>query len=209
MARGTDTSRVAANIKGAREGQGLDLKGLSARLDKMGHGISYSSLSRIENGTRRVDVDDLVHLALALRTTPNRLLIGPSADGRDAVTIGPVETTALRAWQWVNGDARLLEDPTESAAAYRARVRPDAPHVGHRLPPGDVLHSDAFAQFGDALRALRDAGVEDLQGALVAWELWQGAEDAQANPDRDTSGPAEYIVTRPDGTTEHVKEEQA
>jgi transcriptional regulator with XRE-family HTH domain len=50
---------------------------LSERLAALGRPILPSGLSKIEQGTRRVDVDDLVALADALETVPSRLLRSP------------------------------------------------------------------------------------------------------------------------------------
>ena len=47
---------------------------LDAALATVGRPIIQSGISKIENGSRRVDVDDLVALALALGTTPHALL---------------------------------------------------------------------------------------------------------------------------------------
>lgn len=74
MQRGTTADQVAANVRTLRRGQQLDLADLSARLDKLGHPISLSGLSKLETGARRVDVDDLVSLAVALGVTPSDLL---------------------------------------------------------------------------------------------------------------------------------------
>jgi transcriptional regulator with XRE-family HTH domain len=70
---------VAKQIRRIRELDGLSLQELSERLEKIGRPIVPSGLSKIELGNRRVDVDDLVALAAALRTTPNDLLYGPGA----------------------------------------------------------------------------------------------------------------------------------
>ena len=67
---------VAANLRRLREEQHLSLHDLSVRLAALGRPILPSGLSKIEQGTRRVDVDDLVALADALRTVPSRLLRG-------------------------------------------------------------------------------------------------------------------------------------
>jgi transcriptional regulator with XRE-family HTH domain len=52
---------------------------LSDRLVAVGRPILASGLSKIEAGTRRVDVDDLVALAEAMWATPDDLLTAPDA----------------------------------------------------------------------------------------------------------------------------------
>src|SRR6476659_4961943 len=54
---------------------------LSRRLGEMGREIPPLGLRRIEAGTRRVDADDLVALAVALGVSPITLLM-PAADGQ-------------------------------------------------------------------------------------------------------------------------------
>ena len=67
---------VKANLRRLREEEHLSLHELSERLATLGRPILPSGLSKIEQGSRRVDVDDLVALADALRTVPSRLLRG-------------------------------------------------------------------------------------------------------------------------------------
>lgn len=69
---------VAANVKAHREDLRLSLQDLSARMGSVGRPILASGLSKIEQGDRRVDVDDLVALATALETTPARMLASES-----------------------------------------------------------------------------------------------------------------------------------
>ncbi|MGW3486515.1 helix-turn-helix domain-containing protein [Streptomyces sp. NPDC001054] len=66
--------RVAAEV--ARLRGRVTVRELSARLEELGRPILPSGISKIEHGLRRVDVDDLVALAMALEVTPNRLLFG-------------------------------------------------------------------------------------------------------------------------------------
>jgi transcriptional regulator with XRE-family HTH domain len=70
---------VKAQIRRLREQRGLSLQALSEQLETVGRPILASGLSKIEAGTRRVDVDDLVALAEALGATPDDLLTAPDA----------------------------------------------------------------------------------------------------------------------------------
>lgn len=69
---------VSAQIRRRREEKRLSLQALSDRLGALGRPILASGLSKIEAGTRRVDVDDLVALADALETVPSALLTDPA-----------------------------------------------------------------------------------------------------------------------------------
>jgi transcriptional regulator with XRE-family HTH domain len=72
---GSVGQRVAKEV--ARLRGRTTVRELSARLSKLGRPILPSGITKIEQGSRRVDVDDLVALALALEVTPTRLLLGP------------------------------------------------------------------------------------------------------------------------------------
>jgi transcriptional regulator with XRE-family HTH domain len=77
--RGEVGDRVARNLRRLRERRNLTLQALSERLSELGRPILASGLSKIEQGDRRVDVDDLAALANALDTVPSQLL-EPSED---------------------------------------------------------------------------------------------------------------------------------
>lgn len=98
---------------------------LERELDRLGHRIQASSITKIEKGDRRVDVDDLVALAVALRTTPNALLL-PDVDRRGVVTRhnlteshDPAPTTDL--WEWATGEVPLGAQPSKSSDSEQVR----------------------------------------------------------------------------------------
>ncbi|WP_298229627.1 helix-turn-helix transcriptional regulator [Gryllotalpicola sp.] len=138
---GNTNQHVAANLRRTRQGIGLDVRSLSARIKAAGRAISPSAISKIENGDRRVDVDDLAVLAFALSTTPADLLTPP--EGADAPTGLPEQFNAEELRSWVEGRTALTDDAltrywTEqgnlaAAALYRAEEtlrRIDAGHGG-------------------------------------------------------------------------------
>ncbi len=91
----------------------MDLRTFAERIKESGRAMSASALSKVENGDRRVDVDDLTVFAYILGTTPAALLT-PTQDGPP--TGVPADTFAaeeLRAW--VRGQAKLT---TEDLARY-------------------------------------------------------------------------------------------
>ncbi|MEU2311200.1 helix-turn-helix domain-containing protein [Streptomyces albidoflavus] len=104
------------------------MRELSSRLKLLGRPILPSGITKIEQGQRRVDVDDLVALAIALKVTPNRLLFGkppvdpeayPSEDSdyeglyevaADGIFLRLAPELALDAWatwEWAVGDEPL------------------------------------------------------------------------------------------------------
>ncbi|MGW2261441.1 helix-turn-helix domain-containing protein [Streptomyces sp. NPDC001780] len=70
-AAGAHAGRAVARL---REGRGWDQREMTARLAATGRPLSQPVLSRIEAGTRRLDVDDLVALAEVLRVAVSALL---------------------------------------------------------------------------------------------------------------------------------------
>ena len=70
--------QVAENVKTLRSR--IPVRELSARLESLGRPILPSGITKIEQGARRVDVDDLVALADALDASPLGLLL-PNAGG--------------------------------------------------------------------------------------------------------------------------------
>lgn len=65
---------VCEAVKSRRLARGLTHEKLAELLRQAGRPIPVIGLSRIENGARRVDVDDLIVLADALATTPYELM---------------------------------------------------------------------------------------------------------------------------------------
>lgn len=69
---------VAANVHRVRKARRLSTRQLSARLTEAGRSIPPSGITRIEQGLRRVDVDDLATLAKVLDVEASQLLMPPS-----------------------------------------------------------------------------------------------------------------------------------
>ena len=63
------------NIKRVRRAKKLRLEDLSNRLAELGHPLSKASLSQIETGGRRIDVDDLASISTALGVSPVDLML--------------------------------------------------------------------------------------------------------------------------------------
>lgn len=96
---------VAANVQRRREELRLTYAQLSRRL--VGHGrlIPTLGLRRIEAGERRVDVDELLAIALALDVTPITLLMPHPPNGGKEVAVTATGVNAnVRAfdlWNWL------------------------------------------------------------------------------------------------------------
>lgn len=121
--------RVAANVRQLRERRGLTLDELSQRLGEIGRPILKSGLSKLETGQRRVDVDDLLALAIALETSPNRLLLGEDVEKDDSVNIvGSLTSSTDAAWSWACGQL------SEFSGSYPWAWFLDS----HHATPGDM-----------------------------------------------------------------------
>ena len=106
---GHTNEHVAANLRRIRQSNGVDLRELSARIKETGRVISPSALSKIENGDRRVDVDDLTVFAYALETTPAALL-APPGDTQVPAGVPEGRFTAEEITLWLQGRVTLTTD---------------------------------------------------------------------------------------------------
>jgi transcriptional regulator with XRE-family HTH domain len=114
---------LRGNIKRIREAQRLTYVALSERLTELGRPIPVLGLRRIERGERRVDVDDLVALAVALATPPVDLMVpGDAADDATYGVTPEVSTTAAVAREWISGTDFLTkpESPADLAVAIQS-----------------------------------------------------------------------------------------
>lgn len=105
---------VAANIARARRVRGFSLQQLENRLAELGRRIPVSGLSRIENEDRRVEVDDLMVIALALDISPLGLILPITPAPDTDVEVTGARGGAALFWQWAlteyshDGDERGL-----------------------------------------------------------------------------------------------------
>ncbi|MFV0126340.1 helix-turn-helix domain-containing protein [Streptomyces sp. HMX112] len=112
-------SLVRKRIRALRVAQGWSLEELATRAN-----VSQSTLSRIENGQRRLALDQLVTLARALGTTLDQLV----ENATDDVISSPQLDSAHGLMRWpVKADPgmtvvrqRLTEPPPDSPARLRA-----------------------------------------------------------------------------------------
>jgi transcriptional regulator with XRE-family HTH domain len=101
---GPTGERLRTNIQRIRTDKRISYRVLADRLEEIGRPIPTLGLSRLENGDRRVDADDLMALALALEVAPNELLLAPHDVAE--VALAPAVTMPLpRAWTWAAGSA--------------------------------------------------------------------------------------------------------
>jgi len=105
---GPTSETVREHAKRMRKSRGWSLAAVCERMTEAGRPFAISSLSEIENGKRRVDVDDLIALAAALGVSPLWMLM-PDASAKDepiAVTgVGAMD--ANRYWEWLRAENPL------------------------------------------------------------------------------------------------------
>ena len=130
-AAGAPSSRIAGNLRRMRKRRGLSTYDLAARLKEIGWPVQQSGITRVERGERRVDVDDLVALSVALNCSPNRLLMPEELEisrsgqvGYGAILIGDVLVDTRDMWAWACGEKPLV-------------IR-DREHWDEAQQPGDV-----------------------------------------------------------------------
>lgn len=171
--------RVAANVREIRKARRLDLSDVSDRLDRVGQPISVSGLSKLETGSRRVAVDDLVALALVLDVTPSRLLLTATASADAKVQLAPnMALPEIAAWQWASGEASIqmpwhVNDPPEMLADRILRFAKENQPYRVKEP---VITLEEMEEHGEALAQLLRAAqfakektnwsLEKLAGAI-------------------------------------------
>ena len=105
--RDATAETVSANVKRLRTQQNLGLRGLSKKLGEVGRPLGHSAIDQIEKGTRRVDVDDLMALAVALDVSPITLLLPDNPEAEVTVPGEDDPVSAPRLWLWLRADASL------------------------------------------------------------------------------------------------------
>lgn len=98
---------LGANLARARKAANLSLKELSAKLDELDRKISWSGISKIENGNRKVDADELIALALTLNVSPLALLLPQSRERQAPITLTGLDASAESVWKWALGSTPL------------------------------------------------------------------------------------------------------
>lgn len=128
---GASGKAVAVNVRRLIKEQRLTFAELSERLAKVGRQIPPLGLRKIVAETRRVDADDLVALAVALKVSPATLLMPEvsTAGPRDRVTMTgtdpsgpPVQIPARAVWEWLTAEKPIV--PTMDFLEFGSRSWP-------------------------------------------------------------------------------------
>jgi len=94
---------VRSNVARIRKRKDLTLRDVADRLQETDRPLAFNTLSEIERGARRVDVDDLVALAAALEVSPSSILMPEVIDGDMSVKGTGIEKPmeAAHYWNWL------------------------------------------------------------------------------------------------------------
>ena len=174
---GAVSKRVAQNLAVLRIARRLSQPQLAKRMTELGRPMAAAVLSKTEQLDRRVDVDDLVALAIALGVTPDRLLLtGPITPeiADQAIELTPaVRMPPLDAWLWAVGDVPLFGSDVDPNA-WRRENRPHDP--GKHIDMSELRrHPELVRQAAALVRAARDEGVG--LAALLDFVELAGARD--------------------------------
>jgi transcriptional regulator with XRE-family HTH domain len=166
---------VAANIERLIESQNLSYAQLSRRLKKLGRTIAPLGLTRIRDLQRRVDVDDLIALALALGVSPTTLLLPHSAASTEAgaagaktpVTNGGEQYPLSQVWSWFVAESPIdvppSYPPSRAAAEFKLRAGPDA-----AIPEGfsvPIDHERLQSMMYDMALSMKDVRISRVEDA--------------------------------------------
>lgn len=122
---GATSKTVAANLTRLRKSLNLNYTEVSKRLEAIGHnGISALAVRRMEETKRRVDVDDLMALSLALGVNPNALLVRSTESATEKVELSgrdePIMAQTL--WGWLQ--AKNCLGAIDDQVLFRRRALP-------------------------------------------------------------------------------------
>ncbi|MGW4352436.1 Z1 domain-containing protein [Nocardia sp. NPDC004582] len=182
--------RLSQRVQDLRVARGLTLATLARRMGELGRPIDLSTLGKLEKGQRRVDVDDLVALALALEVSPNGLLLPDTASGDRIDLTERFRVTSSEAWKWAVGDqptdplslALQRHEPSKSSTARSALPLPHNERADHRdlviatatqirMTLHHTLLADMAVTKPKRLERAMDYHAEDIAGA------WQYATE--------------------------------
>lgn len=168
---GPVSDQVRRNIRELRECRGMSLRALSERMGELGRPLRVPVLFRIEQGERRVDVDDLVAFAAALNCPPNRLLLPGNTDewesGSRYAPTSTIEVSPAGAWWWALGYGPLCADDDRANLTARRMIdyedeEPAGRHAWRGARPVDYVWQDT----GDGRVRLRFARPDVGPGSL-------------------------------------------
>ncbi|MGV9742723.1 helix-turn-helix domain-containing protein [Nocardia farcinica] len=112
---------VAHNVARIRKAQNLTLRDVAERLAGTDRPLGHNTISEIERGARRADVDDLIALSVALNCSPLALLFPPTIHEHVVTITAAGDRPAWEVWKWGAGERALLVDSLLDDSAPRGQ----------------------------------------------------------------------------------------
>lgn len=158
---GPTGSRLAENVKAIRERLPLTTEQLAERVTGLGRPMRANTITKIEKGQRRVDIDDALALAVALQVNLSTLTLPYTTSGSAQLT----ETTAVPAadaWDWADGKRPLYVPEGDDGSAlvdFQRHARPLNRRSWPVTTPAGMLAaaSESGSASPEKLRELREA----------------------------------------------------
>lgn len=160
----------AKSLRFYRTDRGLGLRELAERLEELGHPIHFSALGKIETGHRKVLLDDVVAISIAL-DVPVAMLASPAVDALPVSMTPAFTVDAFTVWSWWTGSGRA-----------RVREVPGTLDLEPDPPPliGQYQQAQLAFVLCVALRDMRERDVQTRQ-LLVSGELDEQQVTALSN----------------------------
>lgn len=162
----TMAARTGRAVRRAREAAGLTALQLSDRTRDIGYPVHRTAIAKIENGLRagKLDVAELIALALALGVPPIELIYPDLPDGPVEVWPGQ-QATSFQAAQWFSGERTandIVPDIVPPDSNERLRLSRERERVRELVSGmGDAWFSESVRS--DAERELRHSVIESIE----------------------------------------------
>lgn len=182
---------VREAVKNIRKAAGLTHQQVC---DRAGGAISRTAISDIERGVRKVDVDDLMHLALALEVSPLDILLPERTDPGAHPVTGATPRQTRELWAWATDGGAL----TGPGATMRWQVLTT---LRTTLERQSREHSERMSEIGHwqrLVRILSDALAQADGGARVAYlrrRLDEARENLEVTEAQARTQAAEFLAT--------------
>nr|WP_211220073.1 helix-turn-helix transcriptional regulator [Smaragdicoccus niigatensis] len=169
---GPTGNTVRENLARFRKLRSLSLRELSSRMTDIGRVLSPNALSDIEMGGRRVDVDDLMALSIALNVHPASFLTPDSATKSElfAVTGARNPVRADHVYEWLHaGSSPVAGDIVEYLeGTWRPRWFRESKHA-RLLREYHDLQDKLYDEKDPAVRADLEAQLQRLHDGPDWW----------------------------------------
>lgn len=154
---------VRENLARRRAELGLTAQAVSDRTAAAPRPLGRSAVSELERGARRVDVDDLVTLAVALETSPSELLTSPTAGEKVDLDQGELSLlpSQVRRWLADGGDVRTVAHPDDESEAELATVNAELSKLEKADNDRDVFIGVLYEKVEKATQTRQD--LEQIQ----------------------------------------------